>query len=157
MRTDLEVTDVAATRIMGLLGGPAVLPGRIDTALDTHDLLQAGLPGLSLDHLIGSVGLLRDHDLIERALGISERTYYRRKKGSARKPLSREQSGRVWKFAEILATATELFGSQSEAERWLEQPAIGLDQRRPIDLLSTPAGVATVETYLTRIAYGVYT
>jgi len=33
---------------------------------------------------------------------------------------------------------------------------MGLDQRRPIDLLSTPAGVDTLETYLTRIEYGTY-
>jgi putative toxin-antitoxin system antitoxin component (TIGR02293 family) len=60
------------------------------------------------------------------------------------------------KFAEIRARATELFGLQDAAERWLEAPAMGLDQRRPIDLLSTPAGVDTQETYLTRIEYGVY-
>jgi putative toxin-antitoxin system antitoxin component (TIGR02293 family) len=70
--------------------------------------------------------------------------------------VSIEQGGLVWKFAEILARTTELFGSREAAERWLEQHAIGLDQRRPIDLLSTPAGVSTLETFLTRIEYGVY-
>lgn len=49
-----------------------------------------------------------------------------------------------------------MFGSQEEAEQWLERPAIGLDQRRPIDLLATPAGIELVEQYLTRLAYGVY-
>ncbi|TIY10108.1 MAG: DUF2384 domain-containing protein, partial [Mesorhizobium sp.] len=39
---------------------------------------------------------------------------------------------------------------------WLERPAIGLDQRRPIDLLATPAGVELVEDYLERLEYGVY-
>jgi putative toxin-antitoxin system antitoxin component (TIGR02293 family) len=48
-------------------------------------------------------------------------------------------------------------GSQEAAEQWLERPAIGLDQRRPIDLLSTPAGVELVETFLERLEYGVYT
>jgi putative toxin-antitoxin system antitoxin component (TIGR02293 family) len=52
--------------------------------------------------------------------------------------------------------ATDVFGSQEEAEQWLERPGIGLDQRRPIDLLATPAGVELVEQYLTRLAYGVY-
>jgi uncharacterized protein (DUF2384 family) len=33
---------------------------------------------------------------------------------------------------------------------------MALDQRRPIDLFSTPAGVETLETYLTRLEYGVY-
>ena len=34
---------------------------------------------------------------------------------------------------------------------------IGLDQRRPIDLMTTPAGLELVEDYLGRIEYGVYT
>lgn len=86
---------------------------------------------------------------------MSLRTFQRRK-DAPDKPLSQEQSGRTWKFAEILAKATDVFGSQEEAEQWLERPAIGLDQRRPIDLLATPAGVELVEQYLTRLAYGVY-
>jgi putative toxin-antitoxin system antitoxin component (TIGR02293 family) len=60
-------------------------------------------------------------------------------------------------FAEILTRAATLFGSQAAAERWLEQPAIGLDQRRPIDLIGTPAGLELVDDYLGRIEYGVYT
>jgi putative toxin-antitoxin system antitoxin component (TIGR02293 family) len=86
---------------------------------------------------------------------MSLRTFQRRK-DAPDKPLSQEQSGRTWKFAEILAKATDVFGSQEEAEQWLERPAIGLDQRRPIDLLATPAGIELVEQYLTRLAYGVY-
>jgi putative toxin-antitoxin system antitoxin component (TIGR02293 family) len=50
-----------------------------------------------------------------------------------------------------------VLGSQQEAEQWLERPAIGLDRRRPIDLLATPAGVELVETFLERLEYGVYT
>ena len=34
---------------------------------------------------------------------------------------------------------------------------LGLDQRRPIDLLATTAGVEIVENHLERIEYGVYT
>jgi putative toxin-antitoxin system antitoxin component (TIGR02293 family) len=60
-------------------------------------------------------------------------------------------------FSEILVKATAVLGSQEEAERWLERPAIGLEQRRPIDLLATPAGVRLVEELLGRIEYGVYT
>ena len=59
--------------------------------------------------------------------------------------------------AEILAKATRVLGSQEEAEQWLKRPAIGLDRRRPVDLLTTPAGAKLVETYLGRLEYGVYT
>jgi putative toxin-antitoxin system antitoxin component (TIGR02293 family) len=61
------------------------------------------------------------------------------------------------KFAEILTRAATLFGSRAAAGQWLAQPAIGLDHRRPIDLMATPAGLELVEDYLGRIEYGVYT
>jgi putative toxin-antitoxin system antitoxin component (TIGR02293 family) len=59
--------------------------------------------------------------------------------------------------AEVLAKATDVFGSKEEAEAWLSRPATGLNHQRPINLLATPAGVDLVETFLTRLAYGVYT
>jgi putative toxin-antitoxin system antitoxin component (TIGR02293 family) len=59
-------------------------------------------------------------------------------------------------LADILALATTVSGSQVEAEQWLEGPAMGLDQRRPIDLLETTAGVELVETFLRWIDYGIY-
>jgi len=113
------------------------------------------MPVEALSHLIKSFSSLMISEPLERALGMSLRTLQRKAAGS-RKPLNSEQSGRTWKFAEILAKATEVFGSQEAAEKWLEMPAIGLDQRRPIDLLSTPAGVELVEDYLVRLDYGVY-
>jgi putative toxin-antitoxin system antitoxin component (TIGR02293 family) len=57
----------------------------------------------------------------------------------------------------IGAKATRVLGSQEEAELWLKRPAIGLDQQRPIDLLTTPAGVKLVEDYLGRLEYDGYT
>ena len=89
-------------------------------------------------------------------MGVSLRTM-QRKRGDAAKRLSTEQAGRTWQFAEILARATQVMGSQEAAEHWLERPAIGLDRNSPIDLLATPAGTKMVDDYLTRIEYGVYT
>ncbi len=57
----------------------------------------------------------------------------------------------------IVIRATEIFGSREEAVQWLERPALGLDQQRPIDLLQTPAGIKLVEDFLGRLEYGVYT
>ena len=141
-------------KVADLLGGPRILSRRITSALDAHELLLDGLPGSALTHFVSHLLFLQT-DSLEKAFGMSLRTFQRRK-DAPDKPLSQEQSGRTWKFAEILAKATDVFGSQEEAEQWLERPAIGLDQRRPIDLLATPAGVELVEQYLTRLAYGVY-
>jgi putative toxin-antitoxin system antitoxin component (TIGR02293 family) len=142
-------------RVTELLGGAKLLAWRVSNSLDAHEMLLRGLPPSALDHLVGQLTYIHKTESLEKAFGMSLRTYQRRKDAPA-KPLSQEQSGRAWKFAEILSKATDVFGSQAEAEQWLERPAIGLDQRRPIDLLATPAGVELVEEYLTRLDYGVY-
>ena len=56
----------------------------------------------------------------------------------------------------VLAKATQVFGSRAEAGLWLMRPAIGLNQQRPVDLLTTPEGLETVMTFLVRLEYGVY-
>jgi putative toxin-antitoxin system antitoxin component (TIGR02293 family) len=139
-----------------LLGGDRVLRHHLTSTLDAHDMLMRGLPGAALRHLVDGLTALHSPDSLEKALGMSLRTFQRRKDSPDRR-LSQEQSGRTWKFAEILARATALLGSQPEAEHWLERPATGLDQRRPIDLLVTPAGCDMLEAFLTRLEFGVYT
>ena len=96
-----------------------------------------------------------DWSSLEKAVGMSLRTYQRRKE-APNKPLSREQSERTWKFAEILAKASATLGSQEDAERWLQTPAVGLNRQRPIDLLATRAGAEIVENFLSQLEYGVY-
>ena len=156
--TQPTIEDAEISRTVALLGGRRTLHRPIRSRLEAHDLLRTGLPGHALKHLVDYVGIFRlpHHGSMEKAVGISLRTYQRRM-DALDKPLSLEQSGRAWKFAEILGRAIALFGSQPEAEDWLERPAMALDQRKPIDLLSTPAGVETLEAHLTRLEYGVYT
>jgi putative toxin-antitoxin system antitoxin component (TIGR02293 family) len=129
---------------------------RLRRPFDVHEAIEEGLPGAALVHLYDQFPVLHSPDVFERVLGMSLRTFQRLKL-APRKPLSREQSGRTWQVAEILAKAIEVFGSQEEAETWLARPAIALEQRRPIDLLATPPGMKLVEDLLGRIEYGVYT
>ena len=146
---------VELQRVVDLLGGTRVLRHRLRNPLDVHEVLSHGLPGAALIYLIDNLVTLHGAASLKKAVGVSVRTFQRHKCAPA-KPLSQEQSGRTWKFAEILAKATAVLGSQNEAEQWLGRPAIGLDQRRPIDLLATPAGVKIVEDFLERLEYGVY-
>jgi putative toxin-antitoxin system antitoxin component (TIGR02293 family) len=145
----------AIERVMDLLGGTRVIRRKLRHSLDIHEALRQGLPAAALTHLIDNVALLHDHALLELAVGMSLRTFQRFKLAPTR-PLSAEQSGRAWKFAEILAKATAVLGTQDEAEEWLVRPASGLDQRRPIELLATQAGARLVEDFLERLEYGVY-
>ena len=141
-------------RIMDFLGGEKVFHHRIHSSLEAHQLISDGFPGGVLNFLLKNIGIFRDPDLLQKAVGVSLRTLQR--KASPHKALTEAQSGRAWKFAEIMAKATQVMGSQEEAERWMTSPAMALDQRRPIDLLSTPAGVELVEDLLIRLEYGVY-
>lgn len=143
-------------KVTELLGGRQTLRKPPKHALEAHELLLRGLPTRAFTHLVQNLVVLRWDSAFEKAVGMSLRTYQRHI-STAAKPLNPEQTARTWKLAEILARATSVLGSKEEAEEWLQKPAIGLDQRRPIDLLATPAGVELVETFLDRLDYGVYT
>ena len=140
--------------VVNLLGGAQILRHKLNSPLDTHEMLLRGLPEKALSHLVGSLTVIKWASL-EKAVGMSLRTYQRRKEAPDR-PLSQEQSERTWKFAEILAKASAIIGSQEDAEHWMKSPAIGLNQQRPIDLLATRAGAEMVENFLKQLEYGVY-
>jgi putative toxin-antitoxin system antitoxin component (TIGR02293 family) len=140
---------------LDLLGGSKILGSWVTSELEAHELLHRGLPRAALSNLIDNLHVIQVEEATE-ALGMSLRTLQRHKNMPV-VLLGVQQSGRTWKFAEILAKATRVLGSQDEAEQWLRRPAIGLDQLRPIDLLTTPAGVKLVEDYLGRLEYDVYT
>jgi len=137
-----------------LLGGERLLKQAVHDGLDAHQVIAAGLPGKALTYLEGQLTVL-DAIAFEKAIGMSVRTLQRRRADPGQ-PLSVEQGGRVWKFAEILAKATEVMGSQRDAEEWLSEPAMGLNGNRPLDLLVTSAGAELVERLLGQIEYGVY-
>lgn len=160
--TDLDVEKkpsverTVLVEVAGLLGAPRTFRKVPRNYLETHEMLLRGIPTTALTYLVQNLVFLNWDEAFEKAVGISQRTY-QRYTSTTSKPLSAEQSGRTWKLAEIIARATSIFGSKEEAEQWLEQPATGLDQHRPIDLLATPAGVGLVEDFLVRLEYGVYT
>ena len=56
----------------------------------------------------------------------------------------------------VTGQAVEVLGSREAAERWLSTPAMGLDQRQPIELLQSSEGTDLVKTLLTRMDFGVY-
>jgi putative toxin-antitoxin system antitoxin component (TIGR02293 family) len=157
--TDKALTEARnddLQKVEALLGGVRVLSRRLNGALDAHELLLSGLPTSALNHFLGQLVFIDRTELLDKAVGMSLRTWQRRKDAPSRS-LSRDQSGRAWKFVGILVKATDVLGSQAEAEQWLQRPAIGLDQRRPIDLLGTVVGIELLEDHLERLEYGIYT
>ena len=136
-----------------LLGGTQVLKRQIRSKLDVHDIVASGIDGQAVFCVLEGCTALRQQDVAP-ALGMSARTVQRLKRN---KPLTREQSGRTWKFAEVLDQATGVFGTREQAEQWLKTPAIALNRKTPIELMSTVAGTELVEQILGRLEYGVYT
>lgn len=57
---------------------------------------------------------------------------------------------------ELTALAERVLGSPTEAGQWLVAPAVGLDGRRPMDLIATSTGAEMVRAHLIRMDYGVY-
>jgi putative toxin-antitoxin system antitoxin component (TIGR02293 family) len=138
-----------------LLGGPRVLHRRVTSEDDAHDLVLQGIPAAAMTKLFDAVSTLEFEAVLE-AIGVSERSLARRKAAPGRR-LPVDEGERLWRFAEILAHATRVFGSQTEAEQWLDRPAPALDGRKPIELLRTHPGARLVAQYLTQIEHGVYT
>ena len=96
-----------------------------------------------------------DEAAFAKVLGLSTRTL-RRQAEAPDKQMPADLASKAWQFAEMLATATEVFGSKEDAERWMTRPAAGLSGKRPIDLMQTHQGAELVGDFLTRLEYGVY-
>ncbi len=148
--------DTGLDKVVALLGGHALFDRPFSTPLDAHSVIQSGFPNQALLYFIDSMPALGQSDVLDKVVGMSLRTLQRRKKDGAHERLSREQSGRLYKAAEIVAKAIDVFGSTEAAQDFLERPAMALDGERPIDLLSTPAGAEIVERHLARLDLGVY-
>ncbi|EWS66605.1 putative toxin-antitoxin system antitoxin component [Hydrogenophaga sp. T4] len=120
-------------------------------SIELHDLAVGGLPTRMLSGYVATLHLLKEADVLN-AIGISGRTIQRRQDAK----LGPEPSAAAIDFATILNRATEVLGDRDLAERWMTEPALGLDGRKPIDLLSSRQGAALVKDHLTRMDYGVY-
>ena len=123
------------------------------TPLQTHDLVTEGLPVVAARELMASFRFIDRHAVLS-AVGISERTLQRG--NAAGKLLDSNASDRTLRLASVAEQAIDVLGSREAAERWLSAPAMGLERRRPIDLLQSTEGTALVRTLLTRIDHGVY-
>src|SRR3970040_3170011 len=121
-----------------LLGGRRVLRRQVPTEEDCHELVLRGIPAEAMAKLFAGVVSLSSHVLLT-TIGVSERSFARRK-ATPKTRLPVDESERLSRFAEVLAHATRVFGSQAEAEQWLDRPASGFDHPKPSDLPRTHPG-----------------
>ncbi|MEW6612436.1 MAG: type II toxin-antitoxin system Xre/ParS family antitoxin [Pseudomonadota bacterium] len=136
-----------------LLGGVRVFGREIDNALEFADRIHAGFPRAALDaikHLIQ----LNDSEASE-LIGVNARTLARWR-GDPEKPLSPLASDRLYRLARVFALAEEVLEDEDSARDWLRTPQFGLDNRVPMELLTSEAGTREVENLLKRIEHAVY-
>jgi putative toxin-antitoxin system antitoxin component (TIGR02293 family) len=151
------VAPAFSRRVVDILGVEKAFESgtqrQIDSPIRIHEVLSAGLPRRAMVRIITIVHIPKPQLL--RALGVSTRTYMRLKANPGKR-LDTEQSGRLWQFAELLAKAEEVMGSNERAIDWMLKPAMALENRPPIELLTTPVGAQLVDAVLDRMRFGVY-
>lgn len=71
-----------------------------------------------------------------------------------RRKLGRIESEQLLQLMALYKQGQEIFGSSEAFNQWLKQPASGLGEIIPFDLLYTPGGINLVMEELLRIEYG---
>ena len=135
----------------------SLLKGRAspDNLGAVYSVTKEGITITSLTEFTKSLQMFNSSYLLMVLTGLSKRTIQRRQQKPA-EPLNSEQSARAFVCAKVLEQAIRVIGTPKLAEAWMSKPAIGLDGRRPIDLLDNAIGTQLVSELLTRLEFGVY-
>jgi len=139
-------------QVAELLGGRKILKTKISGSLSMADVTARGFPAKSFDRVKEA---LRLSDVeVARILGLSSKTTTRLRKAE-NKLLSPTASDRLYRVARLYLLAVEVLEDEDSAREWLTTPQVGLNNRVPLDLMTTEAGSREVEALLLRIDYGV--
>lgn len=120
-----------------------------------HDAVMKGVSGRALTRIWESTRGSLPTDAVLKAIGVSARTAHRAKTDPD-KPLDARTTDGIYRLESVRAMAKEVLGSAEAANAWLMSEAMGLEFRKPIDLVSTSPGAEAVKTLLQRMRYGVY-
>ena len=143
-----EVTGLSAAMI---LGGEPVLHALPRSVLEWIELVRQGISAKAVDSAVRVMGIGQTE--LCRALDIPERTLARRKKEGV---LSRDESGKLVRLAQVIERAAEVFEDEHSALNWLKCPNAALGGTSPLSLLDTELGSVAVVNTLGRIEHGVF-
>lgn len=119
-----------------------------------HDVAEALVEqGLHPDYLadLATTSALEPRDLFEFA-GIDRTTVGRRKAAGATLP--HEVAVKALQATELLAQATDVFGSPAQAAVWLTRPHPVLQGQTPLRRARTPWGLSKVQGMLVALRWG---
>lgn len=120
-----------------------------------HDAVMKGVSGRALTRIWDSTRGTLPTEAILKAIGVSARTAHRIKTDPD-KPLDARTTDGIYRLESVRAMAEDVLGSVEAANEWLNTEAMGLEFRKPLDLVSTSPGAEAVKTLLQRMKYGVY-
>ncbi len=147
----MGVASLTGLSAAAVLGGEPVLRGLPQSVLEWVSLVRQGIPASAVDAALRVTGMGQAE--LARALDIPERTLARRKKEGV---LSRDESGKLVRLAQVVQRAVEVFEDQPAALDWLKSPNAALSGSTPLALLDTEPGSAAVLGTLGRIEHGVF-
>jgi putative toxin-antitoxin system antitoxin component (TIGR02293 family) len=147
--TEKDKTMLSVKKIVHSLGGEAILGHHLFSGNDLVDLVHKGLPSASASFVLKK-GVLSKAEFYK--LIASDRTFARRLQ---EKKLSSNESDKLTRFIRVRAFAIDVFGDEKEADLWLREKNLLLNNNRPLDLLDTDSGSQLVENVLGRIAHGI--
>lgn len=147
----LAVNGVAGLSAASVLGGEPVLHALPRSVLEWIALVRQGISANAIDAAVRVMGIGQSE--LSRALDIPERTLARRKKEGV---LSRDESGKMVRLAQVIERAVEVFEDEAAALNWLKSPNAALGGTSPLSLLDTELGSAAVVNTLGRIEHGVF-
>lgn len=134
-----------------LLALPLKQRKAITVAADMEPVLRSGLPAAALRHVHQALSMTVAE--FTPFLGISPRSFYEMLK---RDRVDMTVSDRLYRLAQVIATATTVFDSRPKAIQWLHTPLPALAGAKPLDKLGTEIGTSRVHELLSGIEYGVY-
>lgn len=122
-------------------------PDNPDVGFARIDLIRRGLPLERLSETAQRFGI--SEQLLAGALHLSP-------PAEGKGNLSQEDSEKVLRAFDLFNLALEVFGTPDAVKGWFLEPARGLGERKPLELLDTAVGAAMVEEYLGAIRQGNY-
>jgi putative toxin-antitoxin system antitoxin component (TIGR02293 family) len=146
--------------VMKYLGGAAVFGRAPRNSIELEAQLRDGLPVRSFVAFkqwarLSNAELASIADISPKTL----QRYFKPSRTQKNHPKARRvavsPSDRVFRAAEVMAVAKEVFGGDDDATReWLRAEQFGLGGKVPLELLRTNLGAHLVEEELKRIQHG---
>ena len=143
---------IGAAAVAEVMGGEHTLHVRVRSAQDLEAAVQRGLPVATLGHIVERASANPDTRRALVAALIPEATLKRRRLG---RTFTAAESERLERLARVVALATDAFGDEADARRFLETPHPLLEDRSPAEAARTELGARRVEEILGRMTHGV--